>query len=153
MSKSITKYQDELEIYERILNKILKKEYWWFRKIEIEYLSFNSIMDYIGIEGTIYVDIEWGANQWREYHYDAYFKANDDFETEPISFGDIIGGEESIKIQEIFADVFTAITGNAHRELNISWSWLKTYFLEEGETISPIEEQTLIRKILSSLNN
>ena len=144
LSEDITRYDaTDLKNYNLIVNKILKKKYDWFHKVDISYLSFHSEMKYIGLEGKIYVDEDWGAKQWREYHYSTPFPGNTD-EYDGVSFGDIIGGDFSIEIKDIFIDNFKMIT-TEFRAKTLSWAWLTTIFVEKPE--NTISESDNIKKI------
>ena len=154
LSEDIMRYDStDLKNYNLVVNKILKKKYDWFHKVDITYLSFHSEMRYIGLEGKIYVDEDWGAKQWREYHYSTPFPGNTD-EYDGVSFGDIIGGDLSMEIKDIFIDNFKMLT-TEFRAKTLSWSWLTTIFVENleieetiSESIDDIRKLKVIDKVL-----
>lgn len=139
-------YDKELvKIYSGLLNKILKKKYDWFDKIEITYISYDNRLshNYMGMEGKIYVDKEWGAKQWREFHYSAPFPSED----EELSFGEIIGGKISEELQNDFKIVFAMVFGEGVPKY-MSFNWIDTYFVEKDdnrlrETIKRILKKNL----------
>jgi len=132
VTESQTKKQTEIEYdedfirnYSRILNTILKRKYSWFENLELDKLTYVGVMGYIAMKGTMEVDIEWGAKQFREYHYSAYFPGNVEF----LSLGDIIGGDLSRELSEIIKFNFQMLTGFSPK--NLSWSWIMLRFKED----------------------
>lgn len=120
------KYSD-VKTFEKVLKKQMQKRFDWFVDIDIKSISVNPSFrkGYFAIEGVIKVDSEWGANQWREYHYSLPIPDADDDE---LNFGNITGGELSKQIQEIFLTIISVFTG-----FNIgytSFSWLMVKFVE-----------------------
>lgn len=128
--RTITEYDKvTINLFEKALNFFLKKNFDWFKKIELDQLIFNSGFNrqsHIVLVGEIYVDSEWAHKQWREYHYDSFFPGD-----EKLSFGNIIGGKESKELQDIFNEKFQLITGN--RSGHLSWSWLDVKIVESDE--------------------
>lgn len=140
---------DELQIVNRLLNILLKKKFDWFKKVEITYMSVvdNPNFPYLGIKGRIFVDSDWGHKQWREYYYSTSIPEDYD-----VSFGDIIGGELSKQIQEIFFDVTRLII--KHRVTRLSWELVRVNFVDD-ESISEsvlIENTNNIDNFINELN-
>lgn len=82
--------EETAKVYEKLLNKIMKKKYNWFDKIDVKQLSYSNIpQPYVGIRANIFVDEDWGGdiimnlvgglnsssvdylddNKWQEYLY------------------------------------------------------------------------------------
>lgn len=129
--------EDTVSIYEKILNRQMKKKFDWFDKIEVYELSFDYLgfNPYLGIKAKIYVDEDWGGKQFREYYYTTSM-------TDELSFGDIIGGDLSRQVQRVFLDTFQLVTGEIAK--TTSWSWVDVKFVESKE--NNLQEQ--IRRIL-----
>jgi len=139
--------RNTINAFQKVVKKMMKKKYDWFEDIQIDYLSYMGPMKYMGIGGVISVDMEWGANQWREFHYSQYFPSNYYFKTgeatDAVSFGDIIGSELGIQIKEIILTAFEITTGKSDTK-TLSWSWLMTKFVEKEELV--IEKKMKIRE-------
>jgi len=117
--------EETAKVYEKLLNKIMKKKYNWFDKIDINQLTYSNIPPpYVGIRANIFVDEDWGGNQWREYNYSNTLPSLD----EELSFGDIIGGDLAEELRDIFLTVFQMVTGLKIKY--ISFSWVDTYFVD-----------------------
>jgi hypothetical protein len=117
--------EETAKVYEKLLNKIMKKKYNWFDKIDINQLTYSNIpQPYVGIRANIFVDEDWGGNQWREYNYSNSLPSSD----EELSFGDIIGGDLAEELRDIFLTVFQMVTGLKIK--HISFSWVDTYFVD-----------------------
>jgi hypothetical protein len=113
------------KIYEKVLNKIMKKKYSWFDKIDINQLSYaNAPQPYLGIRGDIFVDEDWGGNQWREYFYSIPIPNSD----EELSFGDIIGGDIAKELEDVFTSSFLLVTGL--KTSYMSFTWVETHFVD-----------------------
>jgi hypothetical protein len=118
--KTVTFDSDTIKVFNKLLNRELKKRYEWFEKIEIDELTYNSNHSgapfmYIGISGDIFVDEDWVGNQWMKYNYSRPLTKDE------LSFGDIIGKEESKEIQDIIFLIFSAITARTPKYLSFSW--------------------------------
>lgn len=142
-SSGVNLLDDHKKDLEKVLNRFMKQKYDWFEGIEIEYLSFLPGLGYVGIQGIISVDMEWGAKQWREYHYSQYFPGNTYFKTDEVtdsvSFGDIIGSDLGDEIRNLILGYFKLVTGISARTL--SWSWLMTKFIEKPENEELVTEE------------
>lgn len=136
--------RNTINVFQKIIQKIMKQKYDWFEDIQIDYLSYMVPMKYMGIEGVISVDMEWGANQWRDLHYSQYFPGNYYFKTgeatDAVSFGDIINTELGDQIRKIFVLAFQMVTGTSNVK-TLSWSWLMTKFIEKDENEELITEE------------
>lgn len=152
VDKGVIKFDDDvIDAFRKIVFKLMKRKYEWFEDIQISYLSYMPAMKYMGIEGVISVDMEWGSKQWREFHYSQHFPGNYYFETgeatDSVSFGDIIGSDLGGEIREIFTLSLKMITGILELE-RISYSWLMTKFIEKSENEELVtEEISDVRKI------
>jgi len=139
-------YRDEVisvrsnvvKIINKLLNRALGKKYDWFKNIEIRFIShtISEKRSYIAMDGTIYVDADWGGKQWREYYYDRPIE-------EGFSFGDIIGKELGSDIREIVLNVFQAVTGV--RGYTTSFSWIDTVLVDSDEIEKDMIEESIKR--------
>ena len=117
--------EETAKVYEKLLNKIMKKKYNWFDKIDINQLTYSNIpQPYLGIRADIFVDEDWGGNQWREYHYSTPIPNPD----EELSFGDIVGGDIAKELVDVFTSMFLLVTGLKIRY--ISFTWIETHFVD-----------------------
>ena len=80
--------ESTLITYQTLLNKILKKKYDWFKGIRLDKVGINEKVDYLYLKGVIFVDEDWGGNQWVEYNYTKPIPDS----KEDLSFGDMISG-------------------------------------------------------------
>lgn len=119
--------------FEKLLNLSFKKKYDWFKKIEIEKVSFETQKKYLGITGKIFIDSDWVGNQWREYNYSLPFP-----DSEELTFGDIIGGQQSKNIQEDIFNIFTIITSEIPKYT--SFSWLQVIMVDDDKQINEEKE-------------
>lgn len=148
----------DTKLYEMVLNRYLSKKYDWFKKIDIDYLAYNS--DFLNssgamvIGGTIYVDEDWLGNQWRKYNYSKSFPDLED-EDIGINLGDFIGGDLSQELKEISLNLFAGIT-NLGRPRHTSWSWIKVRTTDDEdkkimESIKSIIKENLQRDRIEKL--
>jgi hypothetical protein len=112
--------KEYLEDFNLLLSKMFRKEFDWFKSIKIYSLTVNKLggRTYLGIDTDIFIDADWAYKSFREYHYSSYFP---DLNNEFLSFGDIIGGTLSIKIQNIVKDAYQLITGEKINDVSFSW--------------------------------
>jgi len=134
---------DELvKDFNKVVNKFFLKKHKWFKHIDITKIGYFPNQNYFSPIGRIFIDSEWGAEQWRKYHYSSPIPESD----EELSFGDIIGGDESQDLQNDFKLVFSFITGEKSTKY-ISFTWLEVYFIDESKKENQnLQEQ--IRRIL-----
>jgi hypothetical protein len=136
-----------IKVYGKLLNKIMKKKYDWFDKINVNQLTYSNVglQPYVGIVADIFVDEDWGGNQWADYNYPRPVPNPD----EELSFGDIVGGDLSYEITNIFLIVFQMVTGLKAK--HISFSWIDTYFVNINK--KNLDEQiTKIQSIIGFIN-
>lgn len=135
---------DVINAFQKVVNRMMKQKYQWFENIQINYLSYMQPMRYMGIEGVISVDMEWGAKQWRELHDTQYFPGNYYFQTgevtDSVSFGDIINSDLGNEIREIFIQAIKIVIGIFEIK-TLSWSWLMTKFIENPENDDLVTEE------------
>jgi hypothetical protein len=99
---------EELKKFSSILNKLLSKKYDWFKRIELESVRYQPTILNKGDDSTplgkIYVDKEWGKNQWNK-------KWGSSFEDElgEIMFSDMLDFNLRYEIQNIFKLVFSSV--------------------------------------------
>jgi hypothetical protein len=110
IKKGKTYYLDneELNKFSSILNKLLSKKYDWFKRLELESVRYQPTILNKGDDSTplgkIYVDKEWGENQWNK-------KWGSSFEDElgEIMFSDMLDFNLRYEIQNIFKLVFSSV--------------------------------------------
>lgn len=127
-----------LDTYNHVLNRIMSKEFDWFKRIEI--VNIGKSVKYFNPEGFIYVDADWGGKQWKEYHY------SKPIDMEELSLGDIVGGKLSLEIQKVFKETFSLITG-VEIPRYLSYNWLLVRFVDTPEVDDDYEEETLRESI------
>ena len=138
----------DTKLYEMVLNRYLSKKYDWFKKIDIEYVAYNSVFlnssGNMAIQGTIYVDEDWLGNQWREYNYSESFPDLED-EDLGINLGDFIGGDLSQELKEISLALFAGVT-NLGRPTHTSWSWIQVRTIDDEDKKIMESIKTIIKE-------
>ena len=146
MSMKVLKSQDSVtKEFNLVLNKILSKKYDWFYEIKIDEIIYDLNQNFFNMVGKIFVDYDWGASQWGEYHYSEPMPINEDDDT--ISFGDIIGGDFSKQLQSDFKLVFSLITGEKTLKY-MSFSWIDVELVEKPDETNHLKLQESIKRIL-----
>lgn len=134
---------ESVKIFNKILNTVLKQKYYWFKSIDIKILFiYNWQGGILATAGDIYIDSEWAHNQWRDYNYPKKFP-----QFKEVSFGEIVGGEESEKLKKDFFDVLFFITGFSAK--NLSFSNIIVHLIDTEDV--DLQEQVLrIQKIMGT---
>lgn len=124
-SNSLT--PDYVSKFEKFCNLIFKKKYEWFKKIEISSLTIKESVTrrndlyFVNIEGTIFVDEDWGYKSFREYHYSSPI-------SEDILFGDIISSELGNEIRMYLKELLKTVI---KKEIyNVSFSKVNVTFVD-----------------------
>lgn len=132
LTENVINLYEYAEIFAKVLNKIMRGKYDWFKGIEISFLSIDTKLKYMGIKAKISVDKDWGYNAWKEYNYEKYFYGNEYWKTGDeeyiVSFGDLIDSSLGIEIRDLIADNFKLITGLSVSKL--SWFWIFVEFVD-----------------------
>jgi hypothetical protein len=118
------------KMIEKLINKVMSKKFDWWKGLTIYDFKIRQPQTsehYYFIDGgKLRVDRDWGASQWRKYHYS--FPDNTQWE-EPDGrhtyFGDIIGGEEAEEIKQRLLMVLNAFYGKTFKELTFTAIKLK----------------------------
>jgi hypothetical protein len=125
LKESKTSKEDYSDI-ETVINKIIPKSFSWFKKIEIDNISYSEFSNTLTIYGDLKVDEEWGAKQWRQYYdYKPFkpFPSNSGFR-----LGDIIGKLEIDDLNDQMEFIVSAV-GNYSTIDTIRLGQLKLYFV------------------------
>lgn len=121
---------EEISSLEIVLNKMMKKRYDWWKKIQINKIIILPNWKICRISALLTVDEDWGGNQWIKYHPSMEFPGNlgleDNEEYEMVSLGDIIGGPSAFEIRE---DLHFYISSMSGQEINPEISF-RTIMLE-----------------------
>ena len=95
---------------EKIINLTMKEKYDWWKDIKINTLNYIEMYGDVQIEAELTVDEEWGAKQWREFHYTSAFPGNEGWEDNDdyarVSLGDIIDSWYAEVLREDLKDIF-----------------------------------------------
>lgn len=127
MRESIEYTDTEINIFTKLVNKVLSKKFEWFDKIIFTKLEYNkSPHRYLGFVGEIWVDEKWAQRQLKELYPSSHGL---NYEIHLDELVDINLGKEIRK--EIFT-VFTAITGEKPNK--ISFSWVQVHFIDNEDT-------------------
>ena len=114
MSERIEHTDTEINIFTKLVNKVLSKKFEWFDKIIFTKLEYNELPHrYLGFVGEIWVDEKWAQRQLKEL-YPSLHRLNNEIWLDELV--DINLGKEIRK--EIFT-VFTAITGEKPNKIGI----------------------------------
>jgi hypothetical protein len=114
---------------EKVLNKTMSNIYDWWKEIEIKSIKTSGKpFNVLTIDGTLKVDEEWGANQWRKYYDTLPFPGNDEGWEEIgykdyVTLGDITGLKDSIS-KNLKEDITSVI--NMTTNLNVTGMQLAT---------------------------
>ena len=114
---------------EKVLNKTMSNIYDWWKEIEIKSIKTSGKpFNVLTIDGTLKVDEEWGANQWRKYYDTLPFPGNDEGWEEMgykdyVTLGDITGLKDSIS-ENLKEDITSVI--NLTTNLNVTGMQLAT---------------------------
>jgi len=128
LKESKTSEEDYSDI-ETVINKIIPKSFSWFKKIEINNISYSEFSNTLTIYGELKVDEEWGAKHWRQYYEYKDFPSNSGWEEEdPVRLGDIIGKEELDDLNDQM-EVIVSSVGNYSGIDTIRLGQLKLYFV------------------------
>jgi len=133
MKKLLTMFDEQLKSLNTVLNRVLKKKYDWFDKINVVF--YEQKKDGVPkINGVIYVDEEWYYKMWREYHYSTN-PVNPNIED--ISIGDIIGGKMANDLRDDIVNSLSFVFGE-----NIKgFQWFNIYVrIKENEEDMLTEE-------------
>lgn len=120
---TVITYDDNIvDLYNKLLNRLLSKKYDWFKKIEINRLTFDKGhhggQSYLGMSGAIYVDSDWAHKQWRKNYYSAPLNHED------LSFGDIVDIDLSKELQSDIKLIYSVVTNNPTPKY-MSFSWIE----------------------------
>jgi len=127
LKESKTSKEDYSDI-ETVINKIIPKNFSWFKEIEIDNISYSEFSNTLTIYGELKVDEEWGAKQWRQYYYYT-FPSNSGWEKEdPVRLGNIIGKLEIDDLNDQMEVIVSAV-GNYSTIDTIRLGQLKLYFV------------------------
>jgi hypothetical protein len=130
--KTLKESKDSKEDYsdiETVINKIIPKNFSWFKEIEIDNISYSEFSNTLTIYGELKVDEEWGAKQWRQYYEYKPFPSNSGWEEEdPVRLGDIIGKLEIDDLNDQM-EVIVSSVGNYSTIDTIRLGQLKLYFV------------------------
>jgi hypothetical protein len=111
--------EKEISSLEIVLNKMMKKKYDWWKKIQINDISIRTNWKICRISALLTVDEDWGGNQWVEYHPHMEFPGNlgleNNEEYEIVSLGDIVG---SVYGNEIRDDLHFYISSMSGQEIS-----------------------------------
>ena len=115
--------EKEISSLEIVLNKMMKKKYDWWKKIQINDISIRTNWKVCRISALLTVDEDWGGNQWIKYHPSMEFPGNlgleDNEEYEMVSLGDIIGGPSAFEIREDLHFYISSMSGQEiHPEIS-----------------------------------
>jgi hypothetical protein len=131
-SKTLKESKASKEDYsdiETVINKIIPKNFSWFKEIEIDNISYSEFSNTLTIYGELKVDEEWGAKQWRQYYDYKPFPSNSGWEEEdPVRLGDIIGKLEIDNLNDQMEVIVSAV-GNYSTIDTIRLGQLKLYFV------------------------
>ena len=132
-NKSLKEYwtpkEEDYSNIESAINKIIPKSFSWFKKIEINNISYSEFSNTLTIYGELKVDEEWGAKQWREYYEYKPFPSNSGWEEEdPVRLGDIIGKGELDDLNDELELIVSSVGGYSIID-TMRLGQLKLYFV------------------------
>jgi len=114
---------------ETVINKIIPKKFKWFKKIEINHISYDEFFHKITIHGKLKVDEKWGEKRWREYHEYKPFPSNSGWEDEnPVLLGEIVKKGELNDLNNELELIISSIGGYPIID-TIRSEYLRLYFV------------------------
>lgn len=121
------------KVIEKVINKAMSKSFDWWKELSIYDLKFAQSRfreGYYFIDGKLRVDLDWGASQWRHYHYSYPFPGNSAWDDENdysyTYFGDIIGGEEADEVRQKLLMILNSFYVETFKD--IRFSAIRLYF-------------------------
>lgn len=142
--KFIVKYDDTIiDVFTKLANKLLSVKYDWFINITISEIKSLAPHHFVGITGDIFVDSEWGKNQWKKYHFDVPMPDKKD----ELYFADFIGKDLGHEFSDELLTIFTYITGVHGKSLSYTWLNINLVNKQNNEINSDIRR---IKKIMGS---
>lgn len=107
---------EELEI---MLNRFMKKDFEWWKKIELDSYSITdpSFSSYIGLKlyGTLYVDEDWGRKSWEELHYKKLPSLHND-----LGFGNLVDYDAYMIISKKIKHYYLMLSGENVTRVNLN---------------------------------
>jgi len=139
--------EDEVNIFEKILNKSMKKYDWW-KDIKIDLLSYDERTKRLNIVGVLSVDEEWGANQWMSLYDTKLFNSN-----EYITLSEIVDDKFAYILRDEIGDLFEFTFNESVDSLSINSFELKFIPTEDiQESFTYDRQKDLSPMIRESLN-
>jgi hypothetical protein len=139
--------EDEVNIFEKILNKSMKKYDWW-KDIKIDLLSYDERTKRLNIVGVLSVDEEWGANQWMSLYDTKLFNSN-----EYITLSEIVDDKFAYILRDEIGDLFEFTFNESVDSLSINSFELKFIPTEDiQESFTYDKQKDLSPMIRESLN-
>ena len=132
-SKTLKEYwtpkEEDYSDIETVINKIIPKNFSWFKEIEINSISYSEFSNTLTIYGELKVDEEWGAKQWREYYEYKPFPSNNGWEEDdPFRLGDITGKGELDDLNDELELILSSVGGYSIID-TMRLGQLKLYFV------------------------
>lgn len=104
--------QDNTDI-EEIINKVMRRNFSWFKDITIEEFSHSKIEPHkLTIYGTIVVDEEWAAERWSEVYEYREFPAKERWDEyyEPLRFEDLMTHKFATELSNFMEMLLSSVT-------------------------------------------
>lgn len=120
------------KVIEKVINKGMSKRFDWWKELSIYDLKITQSRfrdGYYFIDGKLKVDRDWGASQWKEYHYSYSFPDNSAWDENDHSYtylGDIIGGEEADEIRQRLLTILNSFYGKTFND--VTFTAIRLYF-------------------------
>jgi hypothetical protein len=102
--------KQENDEVEKILNKVMKSEFPWFKNITIEYIGYSSIAENLTLYGTITVDEEWAEERWNEVYDYKPFPGKEIIEDNETQLGDLLTRDYAKELSNYMEMLLSSIT-------------------------------------------
>jgi hypothetical protein len=104
------KPKQENDEVEKILNKVMRSEFPWFKNITIEYIGYSSIAENLTLYGTITVDEEWAEERWNEVYDYKPFPGKEIIEDNETQLGDLLTRDYAKELSNYMEMLLSSIT-------------------------------------------
>lgn len=140
--------EDEVNRFEKILNKSMKKYDWW-KDIKIDMLTYDERTKRLNISAVLSVDEEWAAQQWMDLYYTKVFDPQNH-----TLLGDTIDEKLGYSLRDDISNIFEFAFGNTVDSFSLGSTLLKVIPTQDiQENVEEKSKKDLSPMIRESLNN
>ena len=105
-----TPSEQDIDEVEKIINKVMRRKFSWFKNITIDFIGHSSVTEIIAIYGTITVDEEWAAERWKEVYDYKPFPGKEILEDNDTQLGELITQDYANELSNYMGMLLSSIT-------------------------------------------